>query len=169
MDPKVQRGKLAERKKETFLQRFKIEKKRGRKSAPRKEKAISRRRRMVGSVEGEEKVKEVESLVGGGFLGSVRRREDTGSPYRGWDQISLRPSLSPAVLPGPDVGIAKHCRVMSVITPTTAAGRPGGPYGRPSWLGSRALGPREARCSPTCHGGTPSKGDRVPSRPNSNG
>ena len=107
---------------------------------------------MVGSVEGEEKVKEVESLVGGGFLGSVRRREDT-----------------PAVLPGPDVGIAKHCRVMSVITPTAAAGRPGGPYGRPSWLGSRALGPREARCSPTCHGGTPSKGDRVPSRPNSNG
>lgn len=38
---------------------------------------------MIGSVEGEEKVKEVESLVGGGFLGSVRRREDTGSPYRG--------------------------------------------------------------------------------------
>lgn len=146
-----------------------IQKKNREENLPRGKKKRSRRRRMVGSVEGEEKVKEVESLVGGGFLGSVRRREDTGSPYRGWDQISLRLSLSPTVLPGPDVGIAKHCRVMSVITPTTAAGRPGGPYGRPSWLGSRALGPREARCSPTCHGGTPSKGDRVPSRPNSNG
>ena len=32
-----------------------------------------------------------------------------------------------------DVGIAKHCRVMSVITPT-AVGRARGPYvERPSW------------------------------------
>lgn len=35
MDPKVQRGKLAERKKETFLQRFKIEKKKEEGNLPR--------------------------------------------------------------------------------------------------------------------------------------
>lgn len=74
---------MRKERKKPFCRDSKSKKKRGRKSAPRKEKAISRRRRMVGSVEGEEKVKEVESLVGGGFLGSVRRREDTGSPYRG--------------------------------------------------------------------------------------
>lgn len=65
-----------------------------------------------------------------------------------------------------DVGIAKHCRVMSVITPT-AAGRPRGPYvERPSW--HEIAGPTKAtdrRTLPTGWLNTVLHEDRVPHRP----
>lgn len=73
---------------------------------------------------------------GGRVRGPVRRREDQGLPIA--DEIR---SLSFSFVPsrsrrsGPDVGIAKHCRVMSVITPTRGelVGQEGR-YRRPSWF-----------------------------------
>ena len=60
---------------------------------------------------------------------------------------------------------------MSVITPTKVAGRPGGPYGRPSWL--EIADPLEPPTLPLTNLPQPRRDavldDRVPSRRDSNG
>ena len=61
----------------------------GGKSFWKGERTRLRRRRTVSSVEGEEGEGGGIWKVVEGSVGSVRRREDTEPPYRGWDQISL--------------------------------------------------------------------------------
>lgn len=65
MDQKVQRGKLAERKKETFLQRFKIEKKKRKEICP------------------EERKSDIEEEAYGRF-GRRRRKGEGGGISRWW-------------------------------------------------------------------------------------
>lgn len=100
----------------------------------------------------------------GGHQVSLSRMRSDLSPSLSFPHVWARSSR------GPDVGIAKHCPVMSVITPTSVSGRPGGPYRRPSWLeiaGPRASDAAADQLAPLLWDTVLE--DRVPSRRDSNG